>query len=240
MVPSRTGRLIAVALAGCAALSGCAAVVDGNATKDPAAAATPAAADSQVVAPERMPALLLDAPVIASIMGAPTMAVTDHREETMGDSDLRISNPRCMGAQYAGEESVYQGSGYLSFRLQRVAEPGDHFDHVVEQAVTNFMGADAAQAFVKNVTDTWTGCAGSSLAVHFNQDNHDATWTIGQPVSTDTSIAVLNYQEDGDGWACQHDLAAQANVVVEALACAKGVTNQGVTVANRILARVPE
>ena len=73
----------------------------------------------------------------------------------------------------------------------------------------------------------------------FDLDNVDETWTIGQSVAAGISIAVLNYQEDGDGWSCQHDLAARDNVVVEALACAKGITNQGVTVANQILARVP-
>jgi hypothetical protein len=101
------------------------------------------------------------------------------------------------------------------------------------------MGADAVHAVVKNVTDTWSGCAGSPLTVHFNQGDLDAAWTIGQPVSTDTSIAVLNHPQDGDGWACQHEFAARANVVVETVACAKGITDQGAAVANKILAGVP-
>jgi PknH-like extracellular domain len=198
-------------------------------------------AESQVVSVDKVPGLLLGPADVGAVMAAPGMVVTDRYEQAgpllPGDT---VSNIDCLGALYPGMEPAYRGRGYIGFQGQRVAEPGDQYTHLVFQYVVSFPNPAAAQAFVSKSAQTWTRCAGTVLTYHYgDKKSPDEDNLIGQPSSTDSSVSNLDYQEGGGGWSCSHVLAAKANVVADTTACGQQMSDQGVKLANKILAQVP-
>ena len=45
------------------------------------------------------------------------------------------------------------------------SEPGDNYDHWVNQAVVLFPSADKAKAFLQTSADKWKNCAGKTVTV---------------------------------------------------------------------------
>lgn len=209
------------------------------ATPSPTPAPPPPPASAQAVSVEQLPTLLLAPADLNAVMGSPGLVITHQLSDTLiPDPADTISNPDCVATQDPDLDSTYHGSGYLGTNGQRLTEPGDNWNHLVEQFVVSFPNPAAAQAFVAKSTQTWTRCAGTTLSHHYGKDNHDESFTIGQPTATNTSVAVVNYAEGGNGWACSRDLAAKANIVADVETCSLQASDQAVTIANKILGQV--
>jgi hypothetical protein len=251
--PALTGAAL-LAVTGSLYLTGCTSTVAGIAlpAPDPATAGSPVSAPAGGSAPEptaepaaestvaadKLPGLLLSPGDVGPLVGAAGLTVTD----TFGavyppPPGGTVSDPQCVGAAYVGQAPVYQGTGYVGLAGQRITEPDNSRNHIVDQVLTSFHDSAAAQKFVTAQGQSWQQCSGRSISRHFD-DGTDDRWTVGQAAVTGTGVTVLNLVEGGNGWGCSHALAVKANVVAEVLVCGPNITDQGVAVRDRVLTKV--
>ncbi|WP_083743453.1 serine/threonine-protein kinase PknH/PknJ [Mycobacterium rhizamassiliense] len=179
--------------------------------------------------------LLLSPAEINAAMGATGMTV-EQPWKTLADVGLDnpSSPPECLPLGGAGEAPVYNGSGFAALRGQTLQEP-QHFTHAVDQFVLLFPSAAAAAAFYSTSTQGWQACANRS----YHDNVHNVEMNTG-PVST--ANGMLSNSETNPrtkGWTCQRALTARNNVVVDVAACGHNTTDQGVSIAAQIAAKVP-
>lgn len=184
---------------------------------------------------ERLSALLLGASDINSVMGSSTME-PGKPIQAMDTSSLTVSQPDCQGALYTTQNPVYAGTGYSAVSGLVSSEPGDNYDHWVNQAVVLFPSADKAKAFLQTSADKWKGCAGKTVTV--TNKGKTYRWTFQQLQGGPPKIAVLDTQEGADGWECQRAMGVANNVIVDVNACGYHITDQGTQVVDKIVAKV--
>ena len=187
------------------------------------------------IQPERLGALLLSTPDLNGIMGSsgmqPGKPIT-----SMESSQLTLSQPACLGALYTTQDAVYAGTGYTGVSGLVSSEPGDNYDHWVNQAVVLFPSAAKAQAFRQTSADKWKGCAGKTVAVTKKNDK-PFRWSLAEINDQPPKISVVEMQEGADGWGCQRALSVANNVVVDVNACAYHVDKDQ---ANQVVDKVVE
>jgi serine/threonine kinase PknH len=184
---------------------------------------------------ERLSALLLSASDINSVMGSSTME-PGKPIQAMDTSSLTVSQPDCQGALYTTQSPVYAGTGYSSVSGLVSSEPGDNYDHWVNQAIVLFPSADKAKAFLQTSAGKWKGCAGKTVTV--TNKGKAYRWTFEQLQGGPPKIAVLDTQEGADGWECQRAMSAANNVVVDVNACGYHITDQGSQIVDKIVTKV--
>ncbi|OBH86287.1 serine/threonine-protein kinase PknH/PknJ [Mycobacterium scrofulaceum] len=184
---------------------------------------------------ERLSALLLGASDINSVMGSSTME-PGKPIQSMDSSSLTVSQPDCQGALYTTQSPVYSGTGYSAVQGLVSSEPGDNYDHWVNQAVVLFPSADKAKAFLETSAGKWKGCAGKTVTV--TNKGKTYRWTFAQIQGSPPKIAVLDTQEGADGWECQRAISAANNVIVDVNACGYHITDQGTQIVDKIVAKV--
>jgi serine/threonine kinase PknH len=187
------------------------------------------------IPPERLSALLLNPSDVNSIMGSSAMQ-PGKPILTMDQSSVTLSSPDCQGALYTTQDPVYAGTGFTGISGLVSSEPGDNYDHWVNQAVVLFPTADKAKAFMESEADKWKGCAGKTITV--TNKNKTYRWTFAQVQGTPPKISVMDTQEGADGWECQRALSVANNVVVDINACGYHISDQGSQVADKIVAKV--
>ncbi len=184
---------------------------------------------------ERLSALLLGASDINSVMGSSTME-PGKPIQAMDTSSLTVSQPDCQGALYTSQSPVYAGTGYSAVSGLVSSEPGDNYDHWVNQAVVLFPSADKAKAFVQTSAGKWKGCAGKTVTV--TNKGKTYRWTFEQIQGGPPKIAVLDTQEGADGWECQRAMSTANNVIVDVNACGYHISDQGTQIVDKIVAKV--
>jgi serine/threonine kinase PknH len=131
---------------------------------------------------------------------------------------------------------VYAGTGYSAVSGLVSSEPGDNYDHWVNQAVVLFPSADTAKNFVQTSVDKWKGCAGKTVTVTNKSKTY--RWAFAQIQGTPPKITVMDTQEGADGWECERALSAANNVVVDVNACGYHISDQGGQIADKIVTKV--
>lgn len=186
---------------------------------------------------DRLSALLLGPSDINTVMGSSTMqpgkpiTSTDH-------SSVTVSTPDCQGALYTTQDPVYAGTGYTSVSGLVSSEPGDNYDHWVNQAVVLFPSADKAKSFLENSAEKWKGCAGKTVTVTNKSKTY--RWTFAQVQGSPPKITLMDTQEGADGWECQRALTVTNNVIVDINACGYHISDQGAQIADKIAARIAD
>jgi serine/threonine-protein kinase len=197
----------------------------------------PAPPPANPVPPDRLSALLLNGPDINSVMGSTTMEA-GKPILSMDDSPVTLSVPGCQGALYTSQDPVYSGSGYTGVSGLVSSEPGDNYDHWVNQAVVLFPSADKAKSFLQSSADKWKNCAGKTVTVTNKSKNKTYRWTFAQVNGAPPKITVLDTQEGADGWECQRAMGVANNVVVDINACGYHITNQADDITDKIIAKI--
>ncbi len=187
------------------------------------------------ISSDRLNGLLLGPSEINSIMGSSSME-PGKPILTMDTSGVTLSLPDCQGALYTSQEPVYAGTGYTGVSGLVSSEPGDNYDHWVNQAVVLFPSADKAKSFLQKANDKWKSCAGKTVSV--TNKNKTYRWTFAQINGEPPKIAVLDTQEGADGWECERALSVANNVIVDVNACGYKISNQGGDIADKIVAKV--
>jgi eukaryotic-like serine/threonine-protein kinase len=184
---------------------------------------------------------LLPSPAeVAQIMGASELAVWKSIDSLIDETPV-IDNKSCIGAFSPGENAVYGTTGWTAARLQAVHEPGPvPISFEVVQAAIEFPTAGEAQKVLSDQTTQWSACAGKHFTLTY-PGIAPAPWTFGSLAKTDNTIAMLqrfNGPAMGTG-VCQRALEVRNNVVADVWACRASILNQGVDLANAIIAKLP-
>jgi hypothetical protein len=189
-----------------------------------------------LVVPPLMEAQLADIMLtidqLNSIIGSSDLEVVSDMEE-MSDNSHAVSDPDCLGVIFGAEEQVYDGSDWTAVRDQVAREPGDEKDHWVEQTVVLYTSADDAKSFFEESNSNWEQCGGFSVAV----DDAESTyiWQVDELNDKDDLISQLTTQEDSGGWECQHAMSLVSNAIVETWACAFGINDEAVEMAQEMV-----
>ncbi|OBH18487.1 sensor domain-containing protein [Mycolicibacter terrae] len=212
----------------CAMLPGCSRVTGGR--------AVPADHDGpRPVAASMLPDLLLDASTVSDIMGSSGMRVKDSRSR-MFDSGGQFPDHDCMAAWMPVEQSVYTGTNWTATIVQTLSEPD--LDHFVIQAATVFVNRADAQGFFDATARRWAPCGERSFTT--TKDGYgDTPWTFDTVAGVDSTVWMTQHQDDSAGWSCQRALRVANNVAIDVLACKLYVSDEAVTIANGIDARLP-
>lgn len=212
-------------------LAGCVHTTGG--TAEPAVTPGPVADHSAVVPQDGLEKILLSVGDVNSIMGATDMDVVESSDE-MGDSTADVSDPRCVGALYNAEDSVYANSGWTDLRDEVLTEPEGDSDHWVEQTAVKFASADRATDFFKASRKQWQECVGKTITVDDGSDQYD--WRFGGLAITGTTLSQTASQSDSGDWSCQHALSAVGDDVVEVSACKTGVQDEALSIVGKLAA----
>ncbi|SON63751.1 Serine/threonine-protein kinase PknH [Mycobacterium simulans] len=187
------------------------------------------------ISEDRLSSVLLSPSEVNSVMGSSSM--TPGKPITsMDSSSLTLSLPDCQGALYTSQAPVYGGTGYTGISALVSSEPGDNYDHWVNQAAVAFPSADKARTFVQNSANRWKNCAGKTVTV--TNKGKTYRWTFAQVEGAPPRITVVDTQEGADGWECQRAMSVANNVVVDVNACGYNITDQGGQIADQIIAKV--
>jgi serine/threonine-protein kinase len=187
---------------------------------------------------ERLGALLLSPPEINGIMGAsgiqPGKPIT-----SMDSSPVTVSPSACLGALYTTQDSVYAGTGYTGMSGLVSSEPGDNYDHWVNQAVVLFPSAEKAKAFLQTSAEKWKSCANKTVSVTNTNKGKTYRWSLAEITGEPPKFSVVEMQEAADGWGCQRALGVANNVVADVNACAYHVDkDQAGQIVDKIIERV--
>ncbi len=195
----------------------------------------PAPPPPDPVAPDRLSALLLDPSGVNTVMGSSEM--TPGKPITsMDSSSVTLSLPNCQGALYTSQDPVYAGTGYTGVSGLVSSEPGDNYDHWVNQAVVAFPSADKAKAFLQTAADKWKGCAGKTVTVTNKSKTY--RWTFAQVNGSPPKVTVMDTQEGADGWECQRAMGVANNVIIDVNACGYHISDQGGQITDKIIAKI--
>ncbi|HEY2504629.1 MAG TPA: serine/threonine-protein kinase PknH/PknJ [Mycobacterium sp.] len=184
---------------------------------------------------ERLSALLLSPSDVNSVMGSSTMQ-PGKPIVSMDTSPVTLSSPDCQGALYTSQDPVYAGTGYTGVSGLVSSEPGDNYDHWVNQAVILFPSADKAKSFIQTAASKWKGCAAKTVTV--TNKGKKYRWTFGQINGSPPKMTVLDTQEGADGWECQRAMSQANNVIVDINACGYHISDQGGQITDKIVAKI--
>ncbi|MBW0012548.1 sensor domain-containing protein [Mycobacterium sp.] len=184
------------------------------------------------IAADRLSSLLLSPSEINSVMGASSLE-PGNPITSMDTSSETLSSPACLGALYTSQDSVYTGSGYTGLSALVSHEPGDNYDHWVNQAVVAFPSADKAKAFLQSSADKWKSCAGKTVTVTNKAKTY--RWTFAQVNGGPPKITLADTQEGADGWECQRALAVANNVIADVNACGYHISDQADQITDKIV-----
>ncbi|BBX95602.1 hypothetical protein MLAC_08960 [Mycobacterium lacus] len=186
---------------------------------------------------DRLSALLLTASEVNYVMGSSNMQ-PGKPITSMDSSPVTLSLPDCQGALYTTQDPVYAGSGYTGISGLVSSEPGDNYDHWVNQAAVTFPSADKAKAFLQSTVNKWKACAGKTVTVTNKSKTY--RWTFADVYGQPPKITMVDTQEGADGWECQRAMSVANNVVVDVNACGYQITDQGSRIADKIVDKVNE
>jgi hypothetical protein len=225
---SAVGFALAMTVLVSGLLSGCTSTVTGHALRDRNAAPL----DVAPLKKSQLADVMLGIDELNSILSSTDMQVISDMEE-MSDNSRSVSDPDCLGVIYGAEEKVYDGSEWTAVRDQVAREPGDAKEHWTEQTAVLYPEAGNAQKFFDHSKSTWKQCGGYSVAVDDGEASY--IWQVNDLETKDDVISQVTTQEDSGGWECQHALAPVSNVTVETWACAFGIKDEAVEMAQEMV-----
>jgi len=222
-------RACAVGIFAATVLSGCDSTVAGTAVR--AKSATPL--DVAPLKESQLDDVLLSIGELNDLVGATKMTFV-HQSEEMSDNSTAVSDPDCLGSLFGAEKDVYDTHHWTAARDEVAREPGDGNDHWVQQTVVLYPVADDAQEMFAESTSNWEQCGGSAVATDSSDSSY--IWEIHDVDVKDDLIVQVIMQEESDGWECQHVMSAVSNVTIETWACADGINDEAVDIAQKLIA----
>jgi PknH-like extracellular domain len=210
----------------------------------PTIGSTPAPTTDTTPAPPRLtqadlPGLLLSLDEVRAIMKTPNLSNLDTSSgsgQGGGGGGGHIDPPECAAVLLAGVDATWNGAGSQGFKASHFSDASTAT--LVDEVVASFSNATAARAFMTKLSDQWRQCSGKRLTLTSNATN-PLMWDIGPVTGAGDRVTLQNTLVGRKAAPQFRLLATKANVVVELGVFARVLTNEGDTIANQILARIP-
>jgi len=199
-----------------------------------AAPAAPGQAAPAPVAPGSLDSILLGPPQVSSILGAPTtMEISG--QTTQLRPDVNLSNAGCLGAFDPIQNSAYVNYNPTGVRGQALHTPDNNYR--VYEAAVSFQTAAKTQEFVAASAAKWKACAGLPVQL---KDGKVGNWTFGDLTGAAPRITQPRAPGDPTRSSCERVLSAVSDVVLDVLACAPGIQDQGGQITDQMAANVKQ
>jgi hypothetical protein len=215
--------------------------VAGSATSAASAPPTGSSPTPTTPAPPRLtqadlPDVLLSLDEIKAIMKTPNLTNLDTSRGSGQGGGGRVDPPECAGVLLAGVDSTWNGAGNQGFKASHFSDPSTAT--LVDEVVATFSNAAAARGFMTRLADQWRQCSGKRVTLTSNATK-PLVWDVGPVTSAGDRVTLQNTLIGKKRFPQFRMLAAKANVVVELGVLSMNLTNEGDTIANQILARIP-
>jgi hypothetical protein len=222
---------ICVAVAAAVVLTSCVQTVNGAARKAP----PPPGPNLPPLTESALDRIMLNVTDVSAILGGASGLQISNSSEDLTDSTDIIDRPECLGAVFAAEKEVYNGSGWRAVRDQIIREPGDAKKHWVEQTVVLFASKEKVNEFFSKTKGNWRACENSAVNTE-GTGSSTYDWDVGDMIQvSDTMISIDMDQKNSNDWACQHSLEMVTNVIVESVVCGSGVGDASQQIVERIV-----
>ena len=189
-----------------------------------------------LLAPEKLSSFLLSPAEVTAVTGFPDLK-GDPPDDTMFNPSGQLSDPDCLGSDYAAAQPVYEGSGWSAVSVQVLSQTSpdapDSTLFWLNQAAVSFPTERQATDFLNNSAARWSGCSGRVIKDYISDS--PTSWSFGDLIRDATSISQVSFSEGGQGWACQHNLKIFENSVLEAVACGPNIKDQAARVVDKML-----
>ncbi|VBA32276.1 Serine/threonine-protein kinase PknH [Mycobacterium persicum] len=185
-----------------------------------------------------LPGLMLDVATINSIEGTTDIAPIpgDIGKDDYAFSGVSTDRGECSEIHAPALVEELDNSGWVGVRTQSLADPKGA-THINHSAAIYFATAKAANDFAAKQAQAWRKCNGATL--HVTERGYPSSiWIAGTATDHQGMLSITNIQEGGGGWQCQRALTARNNIVIDVRSCGKNRTDQAITIATRMAARV--
>jgi hypothetical protein len=211
-------------------------------TSTPAPTRTPAPKPPTLGAAD-LPRVLLSLDEVKAITQLPNMESFDPTGAAgpgggnEGQAPPPVATPECVSAVLNGIDTVYANSGATGYTAFHFRDRPT--STLVDQAVTTFGSAAAAQRFVAKVSAQWRQCSGRDVTISA-PGLPSLTASIGSVVATADRVTLQNTLNAKRPLAQSRIMAAKANVVFDLNAFSTQLTpDQPEAIATQVLARIP-
>lgn len=155
------------------------------------------------------------------------------------DPSQQVYEPaNCASSFSAGAPPAYEGTGYRKFHGASQAQSPTPSLMLGESVVT-FDTAEAAQRALANYVEQWRRCANTQFVWKMIQQGQQAAFTLGEPIDAGGGVTSLRNVNDNSPVTVTRAIAAKNNVLVDVQLMGSNLAEQNVTIANRILEKIP-
>jgi eukaryotic-like serine/threonine-protein kinase len=209
------------------------------ATSPPAPTSSVSSVPEQpLVTAAQLPKLLLSIDEVKHAVNAPNLAKVDDAAALIGTEGFTVTPPECLSALFASTKQAYLHSPVRGIFSRAITGDGHEGMVILNETMTTFESMSAATSLVSQLIGEWQGCAGKSVTVA-GQGN-TITLDVGQPVENGTVLTLKNSLEGSlPGFSSDRAIVAKANVVIDLDAQGFAMGDGLKTLADQILARVP-
>lgn len=155
------------------------------------------------------------------------------------DPSQQVYEPAdCASSFSAGAPPAYEGTGYRKFHGASQAQSPTPSLMLGESVVT-FDTAEAAQRALANYVEQWRRCANTQFVWKMIAQGQQAAFTLGEPIDAGGGVTSLRNVNDNSPVTVTRAIAAKNNVLVDVQLMGSNLAEQNVTIANRILEKIP-
>ncbi len=249
-LPAGGRTLVALALSSAALLTACA----GSSESSSAEVSTPGASATSTISATTTPPPPTPPPVTAAAL-AGLMPSLDELKTIMNNPAL-IAGPNstgiaapdpsqqvyepagCASSFSAGSPPAFEGTGWRGFHgVSQAQSPTPSV--VLGESVVTFDDAAAAQKALANYVEQWRRCADKRFTWKVISQGQQSEWTLGQPIDAGGGVTSLRNVNDNSPVTVTRAIAAKNNVLVDVQIMGSALTEQNITIAKRILERIP-
>ncbi|WP_454792034.1 sensor domain-containing protein [Mycolicibacterium lutetiense] len=164
--------------------------------------------------------------------------ITDGKPQDIGLPEGHTYSPvECASSFSMFMPLPYENSGYLKTAgILQYQSPKP--DLQAYEGVAMFADAAAAQRALARNLELWRGCAGKTFTWTI-PDGRSTHFVLGGPEEKGGGILALRSSNQGSESWMLRAIGAKANVLVDVNVLGVGVTDEAVTVVNRIFDRIP-
>jgi hypothetical protein len=191
-----------------------------------------------LIGQDALAGVLLSLDELRNILQSPGLADTESKPDESGRSgDAKADPPECAGAVAAGLNTVYDDSANIGYVHTGYSDKSTVT--MVDQVAASFATPAEAQDFVAHNVEQWRQCAGKVFTVSAS-NGPSLTWNLGTVVVNGNRATLKNTLTGGKTVPQYRILASKGTVVIDLSVLTRQPQSKPATIADRMLARVPD
>ena len=200
---------------------------------------TAARESSAPVEADGLTAMLLSVEDIEPIVGRDDLEIRETYDELW--TAFEVSPGPCAAAPFNVIVQAYGDTGYEAVSGMNIWSSQLSSEYWVDEGVVRFPSDRDANRFVTDTETIWRDCEGQEVRAVPEEDGAHQLWTIGTTTQIPDvrALVVTSTLVDTSDYVCSHAMTDRANIVIDVVVCKRGVTDEAVTIMDRIANRPP-